>query len=123
MRTYSPPFYFIYHHKINKLVHSVYCVVLTCLYFHHKHSIAYCRAGEVRLVVSDDAETFYMGTTNYDSSYYDKNGLRVGRVEICVGGRYGTICMDFWDNMDASVVCTQMGFSRYGKECVCVCVW
>ncbi len=70
----------------------------------------------MRLVVSDDADSFYMGSTNYDSSYYDKNGLRVGRVEICVGGRYGTICMDSWDNSDASVVCTQLGFSRYGKD-------
>jgi len=48
--------------------------------------LATCRDGEVRLVVSDDADSFYMGSTNYDSSYYDKNGLRVGRVEICVGG-------------------------------------
>ena len=77
-------------------------------------NVASCHDGEVRLVVSDDADTFYMGTTNYDSSYYDKNGLRVGRVEICVGGRYGTICIDSWDNMDASVVCTQIGFSPYG---------
>ena len=76
--------------------------------------LATCRDGEVRLVVSDDADTFYMGTTNYDSSYYDKNGLRVGRVEICVGGRYGTICMNSWDNMDASVVCRQIGFSANG---------
>ena len=79
---------------------------------------ASCREGEVRLVVSDDADTFYMGSTNYDSTYYDKNGLRVGRVEICAGGRFGTICIDSWDNMDASVTCSQLGFSRYGNKCI-----
>ena len=66
-------------------------------------------------MVSDDADTFYMGMTNYDTTYFDKDGLRVGRVEVCVGGRYGTICIDSWDDRDSSVVCRQLGFSPYGK--------
>ena len=69
----------------------------------------------MRLVVSDEANTFYMGLYSYDDMYYDKDGLRVGRVEICVGGRYGTICFDSWENNEASVVCHQLGFSPYGK--------
>ena len=69
----------------------------------------------MRLVVSDDAETLYMGMTSYDSTYFDKDGLRVGRVEVCVGGSYGTICMDSWDDRDASVVCRQVGLSPHGK--------
>ena len=55
---------------------------------------AFCKNGTVRL--------------RGGGSYY-------GRVEVCVNNIWGTICSDFWDYEDASVVCGQLGHSQYGK--------
>lgn len=44
----------------------------------------------------------------------DYDDLMMGRVEVCHERRYQTVCVNSWDNQDASVVCRQLGFSPYG---------
>jgi len=46
--------------------------------------------------------------TNGPSSYE-------GRVEVCTGGEWGTICNQHWGDQEAQVVCRQLGFSVVGQ--------
>ena len=69
-----------------------------------------CIDGAVRLQVTlDDSVPLAL------SHYLIEDRLSVGRVEVCQGGHYGTVCRNAMTTADASVVCTQLGFSPYGE--------
>ena len=38
-----------------------------------------------------------------------------GRVEICRNDTYGTVCDDFWNELEALVVCRQLGYNGSGE--------
>ena len=37
-----------------------------------------------------------------------------GRVEICINNKWGTVCDDIWTNVNAEVVCRQLGYPTTG---------
>ena len=45
----------------------------------------------------------------------DNYAATEGRVEYCVGGRWGTVCNYQWSVADVVVVCRQLGLNTFGK--------
>ncbi|XP_011409421.1 PREDICTED: deleted in malignant brain tumors 1 protein-like, partial [Amphimedon queenslandica] len=39
-----------------------------------------------------------------------------GRLEVCIGNVWGTVCGRSWDNYDSQVVCKQLGYQRLGAS-------
>ena len=72
-------------------------LVYYCLYYLYTSLIIFlapCTDGQLRLVGG--------------------NIPNEGRVEICLGNEWGTICDDLFTSVDAQVVCSQLGYLTIG---------
>ncbi len=71
----------------------------------------------IRLLLSVDVSTCNDG----DVRLVNGSSVMEGRVEICFNNTYtNTICDDFWDELEAQVVCRQLGFFTQGFFIICI---
>ena len=49
--------------------------------------------------------------TGFDIRLVDGADEGSGRVEVCLGGHWGTVCDDGWNINDATTVCRQLGYN------------
>ena len=59
----------------------------------------------------------FIGCTQGDIRLQGGTNIQ-GRVEVCNNDTWGTVCDDFWDNVDARVTCRQLGLSFSGIMCI-----
>ena len=92
-------YYFLYPTMIGLLFPIEVCIIIWPL-------VAYCLIPST--ACGDGDILLYNGSTlstNHSS----------GTVLACFGNEYGTLCDDFWDTLDASVVCNWLGFNPTSK--------
>ena len=56
-----------------------------------------------------------VGCTHGDIRLAGGNSSLEGHVEVCYDEVWGTVCSQGWGNIDAAVVCRQLGFLSTGR--------
>ena len=69
------------------------------------------------MMTHDDSDLLYCkGPCTDGTIRLGDNGIWRGRVEVCLrNNTWFTICDNHWSQYEASVICSQLGYSRYGE--------
>ena len=69
------------------------------------------------LCLPSDVETEPGDCTTGEIQLVDSEGMvreNEGRVEMCINNAWGTVCQYLFDNLEANVVCSQLGIAGGG---------
>ena len=58
---------------------------------------------------------YITGCTHGNIRLVGGSNSQEGRVEICLNGQWGTVCHDYWSQVDANIACRQLGYSNSGS--------
>ncbi len=61
------------------------------------------------------ATMFSLGCPEGDIRLLEGSTALEGRVEVCINSAWSRVCEAGYDNADAKVVCTQLGYSSVGE--------
>ena len=98
------------------------CRANTCDMNDRQHAQLQCRPGISNCLYTMNSNMQRNNEFIFPSADCSKSEIRLvngtsyreGRVEVCVGGRWGTVCGDGWTNEDAGHVCEYFGYPREG---------
>ena len=79
---------------------SIHVCGIVCYYAISHSLLTACKDGDVLL---------------YNGSHVSLDFME-GTVLVCYDNTYGTVCDDYWDELEASVVCRQLGHENGEKK-------
>ena len=68
------------------------------------------------IIIITHYHVLYIGCTEGDIRIMGNS--TEGRVEICLNDEWGTVCDQMWDDIDAGVVCRQLGLASAGNSLI-----
>ena len=101
----------MYMFTVNGLLHilnSSICFPSKFLLLPHFHSFGIC--------ILFSFPYYIPGCIDGDIRLADGANSTEGRVEVCVGTAWTTICDEGWDDFAAIVICRELGFSHAGTS-------
>ena len=87
------------------------CSITSCT--HHSEAGVVC---ESKIVLDLLLIIFYLVPCINGTVRLSDNTVLKGRVEYCLNNTWTTICIHHWTAQEATVVCSQLGYSPYGIE-------